>query len=53
VYEEKLASDFMIKSIKERTGKSHLVFIVSGVVICPGQFLSAKIPIKLRLQKGW
>lgn len=46
VYEEKLAGDPMIRSIKERTGKSHLVFIVNGVVIRPEQF------DELRLQAG-
>jgi hypothetical protein len=37
VYEEKLAGDPMIRSIKERTGKSNLVFIVNGAVIPPEQ----------------
>ena len=38
VYEEKLASEPMIKSIKQKTGKSLLVFVVNGTVIRPKQF---------------
>jgi sulfur carrier protein ThiS len=45
VYEDKLAGDPMIKSIKERTGKSHLVFIVNGVVIRPEQFEELRLKV--------
>ncbi len=45
-YEEKLADDPMIKTLKEKTGKSHLVFIVNGVVIKPEMF------DQIRLQTG-
>ena len=38
VYEEKLADDPMIKTLKAKTGKSYLVFIVNGVVIKPDMF---------------
>ena len=38
VYEEKLADDPMIKSIKEKTGQSYLIFIVNGEVIKPDMF---------------
>ncbi|MBI5302039.1 MAG: hypothetical protein HY868_07865 [Chloroflexi bacterium] len=37
-YEEKLADDPMIKTLKAKTGKSYLVFIINGVVIKPDMF---------------
>jgi sulfur carrier protein ThiS len=37
-YEKKLSDDPMIQSIKEKSGKSHLIFIVNGVVIHPDRF---------------
>jgi thiamine biosynthesis protein ThiS len=46
VYEEKLAGEPMIRSIKERTGKSYLIFVVNGMVIHPKQF------DKVRLKAG-
>ncbi|MBI5030193.1 MAG: MoaD/ThiS family protein [Chloroflexi bacterium] len=38
VYEEKLSDDPVIKSLKEKDGKSYLVFIVNGVVMQPNMF---------------
>lgn len=38
VYEKKLSNDPMIKAMKENTGKSHLIYIVNGVVIHPDRF---------------
>jgi hypothetical protein len=46
VFEEKLANDPMIKAIKEKTGQSHLIFIVNGQVVRPEQFP------ELRLKDG-
>lgn len=38
VYENKLSTDPMIKAVKEKTGKTHLIFIINGVVIHPNRF---------------
>ena len=46
VYEEKLAREPMIMSIKKKIGKSLLVFIVNGTVIRPERF------DKIRLEAG-
>jgi thiamine biosynthesis protein ThiS len=46
VYEKKLADEPMIRSIKKKTGKSLLVFVVNGTVIRPERF------DKIRLQAG-
>ena len=46
LFEEKLASDPMIKAIKNRTGHSYLIFIVNGQVVRPEQYG------ELRLKEG-
>ncbi len=46
LYEEKLASDPMIKTIKKKTGHSFLIFIVNGKVVQPEQYA------ELRLKEG-
>jgi sulfur carrier protein ThiS len=38
VYEKKLSNDPMIQTIKKKSGKSYLIFIVNGVVIHPDRF---------------
>lgn len=42
-YEMKLADDPMIKAIKEKTGRSHLIFIVNGRVIRPEKFSALRL----------
>lgn len=46
LYEEKLAAEPMIKTIKQKTGQSQLLFSVNGKVIQPEQYT------KLSLEKG-
>ena len=46
MYEEKLAGDPMIKTIKQKTGQSHLIFIINGQVVRPEQYT------ELRLKEG-
>jgi len=38
VYEDKLADEPMIKSIKEKKGKSFLVYSVNGAIVSPERF---------------
>jgi hypothetical protein len=45
-FEEKLADDPMIRAIKQKTGQSHLIFIVNGRVIRPEHYA------QLRLKEG-
>ena len=45
-YENKLADEPMIKAVRERTGRSHLIYSVNGRIIRPEQFT------ELRLQEG-